>query len=368
MRWLTWILGLGLLSFVAVGLIAAPVGAAAVEHFAPANSSATEKATSIAATGPPSIELTYTTLPPPFTVVPFNLTISVSVINATISPTNMSLWATIYDVTNEFPCSVVSLNSSVATGVSTYTLDVNATNLAPAIANPGCNPYADKMGFIAGATITNSVTTNGSSTEVSTYLNGLQPTVVGLLSPLTAETGLGNVTFLAFASGQFISGLSIAVSLNSTVVFHAVLLQSSNYSGQYTPVVWDAASAGAYKFSLALTTTYGNDTYYNGTLTITSPGSTTITVTTQTSTWHNQTLIPGVSPAVGGTILMVIGLLVGIIAALLIGRSMANTSAKPAPAQQWSGEAKANTCSVCGQSFGSAEELAAHQKSEHGMS
>jgi len=56
------------------------------------------------------------------------------------------------------------------------------------------------------------------------------------------------------------------------------------------------------------------------------------------------------------------------IVAFLLGRAV--TSRAPAqPAQAWSGTTApaANTCSTCGRSFATPEELAAHAKSEHGM-
>jgi hypothetical protein len=364
-RRLAWIFGLGLLAtLVVVGLAVAPVGMASVEHFTPAEGRAD-------VSGGPSVGVRYTTQPLPFLTVPFNLSFAVSTVNATISPTNLSLWVVIYDVTNEIACDNMSLNSSVATGVSSYTFAVNETTLANSLANPVCNLLADKVGFIATANITNSVGSNQSAAEVSTSLLGLEPTVAGLLSPIATEMGTGNVTFVAFATGQYITGvtLNVANATSGTIVFHSVLLASANFSGLYNSVVWKATGNGNYQWSLALSLANGNTTYQNGTFTIASgSSSTTITTSTTISNYHNQTLIPGVSPAVGGTLLMVIGLLIGIIAALLVGRSMASSS-RTQPAQQWSGEQppKPNTCSVCGQSFGSAEELAAHSKAEHGV-
>ncbi|HXQ94334.1 MAG TPA: hypothetical protein VN864_04100, partial [Thermoplasmata archaeon] len=64
-------------------------------------------------------------------------------------------------------------------------------------------------------------------------------------------------------------------------------------------------------------------------------------------------------------LLLVVGLIIGMIVALALGRAMWGTP-KTTPAQAWQSK-PTNECSVCHQTFATDAELKEHQKSAHGM-
>jgi len=89
-----------------------------------------------------------------------------------------------------------------------------------------------------------------------------------------------------------------------------------------------------------------------------------------TTNWHNASLLGGLSPGVASALLLVVGLIIGMIVALALGRMMWG-GGKPASAQPWSGSKSgtggANECPVCKQTFDTPEALKDHQKQAHGM-
>jgi hypothetical protein len=100
-------------------------------------------------------------------------------------------------------------------------------------------------------------------------------------------------------------------------------------------------------------------------------------------------VIPGLSGASAGTLLLLVGLIIGMIVAFVLGRAVWGGRSSTTPPQQWQGKegegaaagagagagaggggaaaAGTNVCSVCGKSFATPEELSAHASSEHGM-
>lgn len=362
-RW-ALLVGVGLLTtMLAAGMLAAPVGGGLASHSAPLHT-ASSASVSPRPFAVPGIVMTYKTTLRVFESLNFTLTYVATVTGATISPTNFSTWVEVYDVTVETPCANISLNSSVATGVTTYSVGINKTSLGTALANPSCDLLTDVTGFIAHGNITTTAGSNTSSAEISTRILGLEPTVGGFLSPAGTSFGVGSITFVAYASGQYITTAAVVVTLNKTIEFSSILIGSSTFRGLYNPVSWSAVAGGTYNTSLQLSTSYGNTTYYNATLTVSSASGTTLTQTN----WNNNTLIPGISGPIAGTLLMVIGLIVGMVSAFAVARW--TMAPKPSAPQAWTGgpaPKAANTCSTCGASFATAEELQAHAKSEHGM-
>lgn len=327
---------------------------------------ATPLGTGMSPSAAPNVTVAYSTQLPTYTPLNTSVYFNVTVNGAAITNTTLAVYVVVVDVTNAVSCGSINLNSTVTTTTSAteaFSFGINTTNLATSLANVNCDLYADTIGFVATGNVTG---TNQSSAEATTHILGLEPLATGLISPAGSSFGVGNITFLAYASGQYISGIVLEVVQGSTVVFHSILIPSSSYAGQYDPVVWSALSAGTYTVSLGVSTFYSTvPIYQNSTINVTSPPLTTVTK----SSWSNSTLIPGMSGPVAGTVLLVVGLIVGMISALVIGRWMMAPKGAAAP-QAWSGtgaEKAPNTCPTCGASFGTAEELSSHAKSEHGM-
>ncbi|MGC2359252.1 MAG: hypothetical protein WA691_02970 [Thermoplasmata archaeon] len=317
----------------------------------------------------------YTTSPPAvYSPIPFSLNFTIAVTSVPINVNDVAISVDVVDITQAVLCGPIPVPTVNLT--TTYTVAINATTLAGPMANTACNFAADQIGFTATVVVTGAFapwysTNSSAAATVSTFLLGIEPTNASFLSPTSSYLGLGNITFVVSASGQFITGVTLQILSGTTIVLNSVLLGTTGVPGQYNPVQWDPAAGGTYTTALVLSNSYGAPTYINGTLTLVVSG-----VTKTTTTFYNQTAFGGLSPKEAGTILLVVGLIIGMLVALLVAASVQRSKTAPAAPQAWTGESKTtttttpeatNTCSVCGQSFPTAEELQAHSKAEHGM-
>lgn len=276
----------------------------------------------------------------------------------------------------------------VVTGQSAYSFWIDDTNLSCPGIDPTCQSITDPYYVTVTATVdltgapfygTPAGPVSAGLTTPTGFLTFAFITVPVTLTPLapaTSTVALGNVTFSSTYSGQYILSANVTVfsSTNAKLpIFYANMLKTA--SGTPVTAVWAPAAPGAYPISFALTTIYGNTLngttiYKNSTLTVASVGGGVVYF--NTTTWHNGTGILGLSAPVGGVILLLVGLIIGLIVAFLLGRAVWSRPAAE-PAQPWASSTTtttttgANTCSACGKSFDTPEELAAHAKSEHGM-
>ncbi|HYA70719.1 MAG TPA: hypothetical protein VEH28_05050 [Thermoplasmata archaeon] len=169
--------------------------------------------------------------------------------------------------------------------------------------------------------------------------------------------------FYANYTGQYVGRVQLSV-YNPTAT--AVILSKNLAWNGTTPTVYDWVQtiSAVYPYTLSVETGYG---LFNSSGSIFVPIANYV-YTNETS-WTNSTLITGLSSGASGTLLLVVGLIVGMIVAIVVGRRVWGGPKPVGPAQPWTPktEGATNQCSVCGQSFATPEELAAHSKSEHGM-
>lgn len=300
-----------------------------------------------------------------YTILPYTMEIHIAVTGASIA-TNASLWVTVTDVVTSKYCTTGSLNFTVADGFTFYNLSLNPVTMG-GVTFANC-PTIESDPVILNATvlaINNSTGTPVSNMTWTTVETSLvyAPLSVSLLIP-TGDVGAGNISLVAQYSAQYVQSVRMLIYSTSGA---ALLFNSSlQWPNSVSPAVgiWFESAPGVYPFHLVITTNYGSFTRL-GNITVLAPGGGT--VYSNTSTWTNASIFSGVSGAVSGTILLVVGLIVGMIVALVVGRSIMRPAAV-APAQQWQpGAAPANTCSVCGKSFATPEELKEHAKTEHGI-
>jgi hypothetical protein len=272
----------------------------------------------------------------------------------------------------------------VVTAQTSYSIWVSLQNLS-CMPDPTCQGIADPYYVFVTATVNLSGAPNYGTSAVAvgqlstpsgflTFAFITVPVTLTPLSPASATVPLGNVTFSSTYTGQYIlaSNVTVFSSTKATLtIFYANMLKTAG--GNPVSAVWAPASAGVYPVSFELTTIYGTTVYKNMSLTVASAGGGVVYF--NSTTWKNGTGILGLSAPVGGVILLLVGLIIGLIVAFLLGRAV--WSRPPAePAQPWSATTTTsssttttgmNTCSACGKSFDTPEELAAHAKSEHGM-
>jgi hypothetical protein len=337
-----------------------------------------------AAVNTTNIALSVSTIPNRYNPVPLEMNFTLGVqVNTTWWNSSLSSATTTlsFSIQNAVTAVIQStVNIPVVTGQTAYSVWIDDTNLSCPSIDPTCQSITDP--YFVTVTATVNLTASPYDATTATASSGLStpdgflsfafitvPVSLTPLSPLSSTVPLGNLTFSATYTGQyvFIANLTVFSSTQAGLpIFYSSMLKSTE--GNPVSALWLPASTGAYPISFALVTIYGLTIYKNSTLTVQSIGGGH--VYTNTTTWHNGTGVLGLSAAVGGTTLLLVGLIVGMIVAFLLGRAV-TSRAPAAPAQAWSGTstapAGANTCSTCGKAFDTPEELAAHAKSEHGM-
>ncbi|MCI4345069.1 MAG: hypothetical protein L3J87_05545 [Thermoplasmata archaeon] len=276
------------------------------------------------------------------------------------------------------PCpSVSNVSVTPINGTGSYTVTIDDAFLlaggfggaSSASALPAQDPYQ----VIAWATLQNTTTPTAEPRTGAAAHNQyliLHPLTGSVLSPAANSTiSTGNVSISVGYGGDYITGANVTVtSATGTLVFsNSVAQGGTGFRAATTAVPWVVTAPGTYTITLTVTTIPGGA---SGTLSVKE----TVTVVPaggivyqNSSSYVNQSVIPGLSGAAGGALLIVIGLIVGMIVALALGRMMWG-GAKPAPAQPWTGTGNPNECPVCHQTFPSEEAMKEHSKSAHGMS
>ncbi len=324
--------------------------------------------------------LNITSMPALYTTLPawVNWTVAVTVSNNTftITPTDVSGTFTMY---NELTQKLAySFPMPIQTGVSNYSLELNASSLS--CNTPDCSTALGTVAYEFNyAATANGTVAHGYPVSVASPAGGFDSAAFITTTPTfslvwpTAATPAGNITLSVAYSAQYITAVSLQVSLNGKLVYQSSFFQST--PGISVAKNWYELTPGNYSYSIQGVTPY-QTFYQNGTITVlpqsTAPSGGTVY---QNATVYNNVTggtsaagYFGLSPPASGTVLLVVGLIVGIITGMVAGRMMM-APAPAKPAQPWSDTktSSTNTCSVCGKSFGSAEELSAHAKSEHGM-
>jgi hypothetical protein len=334
---------------------------------------------------PTAVSVTETSVLPTYTELPtvgaaVNFTIVVA--SGTISTNNLTLWANITDAISFAVCGSINLDSLVVntssnTASYSFALSTGTLPAESALATACPDILVDPVLIVVGATLNGtgapynaqvaSSDSNATGTTASTSLVFILPT--GSLNFAIVTTAPYTYNFTATFSGQYVGRVQLTVYSATVVNGNHTVIFSANFV-QTPYAVWYQPKAGTYPYTLAVLAPYANQTS-SGVLALTS----STPVYTNTTTWHNTTAFGGLSPAVGGTILLLVGLIIGMLVVLLLGAAIFGGRSQTPP-QAWESTtttsttttgAGANTCSVCGKSFDNPEDLAAHGKTEHGL-
>jgi hypothetical protein len=263
---------------------------------------------------------------------------TLSVTNGTITPAVTSLELQVVDATIPYP--IMNYTIAVVPGQTNYSFPLTPSTFTSCdtqvcgVTSPNDDFYftvlATENGI--GGPMNGSLATSTASIGPAFFIG--TPATISLISPSGAAPVLatGNITFVTFYSGQYVAGANLTVLSGTVTVFTALMTQLT--AGVPAHAVWDATAAGTYAVSVSMSRTSGPAVFDNITLTVLS--SAAGVVWSNSSTYHNVTLLGHLSPAVAGTILLLVGLIVGMIVALLVGRMMWGGGAKPQEApQQW---------------------------------
>ncbi|HEV2167256.1 MAG TPA: hypothetical protein VGS23_09840, partial [Thermoplasmata archaeon] len=285
------------------------------------------------------------------------------------------------------PCTVLnySLNSLLVNGTDTYSFSLTDGALTSQNYHGGILPFATEYTigvFVSvstspyvNGTTSGSVGTGGANQNV--YLQTYLPTGT-LVSPNpNAGISTGNTSVVVSYSGDFVSGAEINIYAASTqqLVYSAGVAVAGPGSHIGTAAAaWRPTVPGAYTAVLNLSGPYGYSLTSFALQVV--PAGTTVYV--NSSSYHNDSLLKGYSASETATLLLVVGLIIGMVVALLLGKMVWGGSASkpPTPWASKPGEGgtngksamKPNECPTCHQQFGSAAELADHQKKAHGSS
>ncbi|HTS33995.1 MAG TPA: hypothetical protein VMI55_08710 [Thermoplasmata archaeon] len=333
----------------------------------------------VAATGPAS----FSTLP---AWVNFTLAYGNVGPSYEVGPGNTSVW---FSTLNEVTKTVANYSVPLSLGVTSYSLELTSSGLvgcSQANCTTTFGTMNDTYSFnlwpsIDGTNYRGTFTVNGTLfTPISISSFILFAPSFSVSAPSPTQT-VGNITITTNYTAQYLVTAQVNVYTPATLtgglpvlVFSASALKPAGTTGAVSNK-WYEGTPGSYLVSFVAYLSY-ETVYINGTVTVNSavqPGGGIIyqntTIYNNVTGGTSATGFFGLSPAVSGTLFLLVGLIVGILAGLIAAR-MVMSSGPAKPPQQWSDkkdETTSNTCSVCGKSFGSADELAAHAKSEHGM-
>jgi hypothetical protein len=284
------------------------------------------------------------------------------------------------------PCTVVdlSLNHLLVNGTSSYTFTVTDANLTIQNYNGGILPFSTEYAVAIFVNMSTSPYVNGTTSgsvgqggaTQDVYLQTYLPSGT-LVSPNpNAGVSTGNVSIVVSYAGDFVSGaeLSISSATGQLVYSAGVAVAGLGPHVGTAAATWRPTDPGKYTATLNLSGPFGFTlTTYS---LVVVPAGTTVYV--NTTTYHNQSLLKGLSEGTTATLLLLIGLIIGMVVALLLGRMVwGGESAAAKPPAPWSSkpadkdgktDLKPNECPICHQQFASAEELAEHQTKAHGAS
>jgi hypothetical protein len=194
-----------------------------------------------------------------------------------------------------------------------------------------------------------------------------------LLAPANGSSYVaGVVNISTYYTGDYGSGATVTVFNAQRAVVDTQGVFQPGVGGHASVVEWSASIPGTYLIELNVTSSYQPEVAVFSNVTITAaPTAGTGSVSwVNTTTYNNATATSsklfGLSPGAAVALLLVVGLIIGMIVALALGRMMWG-GGTPAGAQPWKASGK-NECSVCHQSFDSEAALKDHQKDAHGMS
>ena len=290
---------------------------------------------------PTAVTVTVTTSLPVYTqlattVTPIDFTVQVATAN--ISTTTFTLWANITDFLTGKVCGTVNLDSLVVntTGpFASFEWDL-ANGGSPALPTPASLAVACPAILSSADLIVIGASANGAGSwyqgqlaEADSGATGTTPSTSLVFTALSGQLGFATTTtqytynLSATFSGQYIGRVALTIySPSGTIIYTADL-----FSPKFT--TWYQPKAGNYPYQMQVLAPYGNST---------SVGVIALTAATpiynNATTWHNSSSFGGLSPAVGGTILLVVGLIIGIIVALMLGAALFRRRETP-PAQPW---------------------------------
>ncbi len=323
------------------------------------------------AVGPVSALVTITNAPGAYVLLPYAVNWSIVVTNGSVTKGSTWMSVAVADITGSGVCvqaqtcpivSNQSVTSLVQTGTTSYSFSLTTANLTV----NGPLPQ-DQFLISVWVTINNTVSNATFGAGIERFIVPSTPNG-GFVAPLSgASLSTGNVTIGINYTGAYVSGAQVTVyqgtSASGSLVYSGGVFAPG--SGEHVVIAaspWYVSVAGSYFAVLTLTSPYGTYSFTTS-WTVVAAGQ---TIYQNSSSYQNQTLIPGLSPAVGGTVLLVVGLIVGIVVAMALGR-MVWGGAKATPAQPWQAKPTTNECSVCHQSFATEAELKEHAKTAHGM-
>ncbi len=330
-----------------------------------------------------AIDITDLSIQNTYTVLPFNLTWSYVIPPSEMNNHSFSQSLQIRYVApgcgTSFPCPVVvNYTIKVRDGVVDYNQSLNLTLLSldnfysgATSLPPGQYQIIVWLNANHSGSIASQVNTELVFDPVKGQING----------PGSGDVvPLGNVTISYAYSGQYIQNATLAVfPVGSTTPVYTAYAFVPGLSGlRGGAAQWTAVTPGAYEIVLELGTPYGHDNVTSNITVAVTAGQVYLNQS------HASNVVGGGNPAIVGTILVIVGAILGLLVGLFLApglrggsgsrgplRPSAAGGAAAAPAP-WSEETSKGgggkqRCSVCQEQFETEFALHQHLKISHGI-
>ncbi|MCI4353096.1 MAG: C2H2-type zinc finger protein [Thermoplasmata archaeon] len=318
---------------------------------------------------------------PVYLTIPYVLTWAITTHNATPSAANVS---ETFSLEYEFgEAIIVTAGIPFASGHPlTNSFTMNATTLKSTYAGGALleGSYVLVVTLVVTNTSQSSPQPFTTTASAGTQLAAHFPTGVLFNPAAKSNVSAGPITISGEYNGSFVNSANVTV-YNAT---HVVVFVQGVFSPQVSPNAQEGFSVnlmslpGTYTVVLTLGAPYNHTIVaqseaFTALASSSSSGTTRYVNTTNTTTAAFS--FAGLGAGGTAALLIVLGMIVGIIVALLVARGTSMSTAA-GPAQPWASQAAgttagtttmANECSVCHQTFATADELKEHAKSQHGI-
>jgi hypothetical protein len=320
----------------------------------------------------PTVSIAYTSSFAVLGYMPLNLSLAWTITaSQAVSTGTTGMWLDLWDMGSSAcgspPCLVLStsLNASLVNGTNSYTAKVTLAEMLASGYNGGVLPFDTGYQAEVFVSMTNQGSTTVSDVSTKTLYLLVHPAEATLIAPAPGPgVPSGNVTVAVSYTGDFVTSASVDIfstaSAGALVYSAGVSVPGSGPRIGVAGAPWQALP-GAYNAVMNLSGPWGFATFTTLLHVYMSGGG---TVYVNQTTYHNNSLIPGLSNGATGMLLLLIGAIIGLIVALAVGR-MIWAEGRPKPAQAWKGQP--NECHVCHQGFDSPDALSDHMKKAHGM-
>jgi hypothetical protein len=299
---------------------------------------------------PTTVWANATSVPAPYSTLPawVNFTIQVAITNSVFTLNSSDTNGSVYLVNQATETTLVNIPIVIVNGSAAQSVELDSQTLGCSAAN--CTATLGNIAYsgIIYVAVNGAYYNNGTAANTSATYGGIPPMSTAFITVPLVVGGLGgtsvpagNVSVTIYYTGQYVTLVTLNIYSSTGTLVYSSNFANNATTGAPQTKIWYVGVTGTYSTAVSAATPYGTF-WSNSTITVVPASSTTGgTVYQNTTTWVNSTgsTAPkgyfGLSAPASGTLFLLIGLIVGILAALVAARMMMS-SPPPPPAQPWS--------------------------------